>query len=775
MPIYNPKKQKFKVWKQKETPDVDVDSCIFGKDKQPNIVSIEVDQKNAEVILFCETKDGIETHREPHTFWLLSPTQYDQGYTKLDGNLHYQYIHEFQKYYPWKVERDKRKDQLYYCFDQREAAMIYNGYTYFKNMNIDDLSVLSFDIEAAGLLDVPHKEVYTIASTYTKNGKVIRKLFRADECGGEQNLIKKWVEWVGKMDPSVITGWNIFGYDLPYLQKCAEKYKMKLKLGRDGSDIFISRSESHFRYDGTNTWPYNNISIYGREIIDGMFLAVRYDIGRSFPSWKLKDCADHKYEEICDKVAAGKANAIEQNLYDVRQNRQFYEAENIRADWESGDQELRDLICQYCQHDSDETLFLFQIMIPPYFYLAPSIPKSFTQMITKASGSQINGLFIRSYLQNGYSIPYPSEKEPYEGAISYGNPGVYENVVKFDVASLYPSIMRQYKVWNKEKEPLGLFPKVVEYFTIERLKNKKLAKETGNSYYDGLQAAQKVAINSMYGFLGMPYSHFNSPYHAAFVTRKGREILQLGIEWCSGCRMEKYIKKQTPSKTEYAYRTTEVPAEERCKIAHNYEIVNVDTDSFSFHINQEPVSKEKRDELQDELNSLYPELIRWEDDGYFDRVVVLRAKNYVLNVGGKIKWKGSGIKATTKEKALQELIHDIIKSFLGMDDRTPLEIYESCVEEGFNVEDISRWCSKKSVTTSLLKAKRENEAKPLRAIEGEGLQIGDKFYVYFYDKDTLKLDKHFDGVYDKKKMMEKVYNTIKVFSGILDVKNTFKN
>src|SRR6266700_7567109 len=156
--------------------------------------------------------------------------------------------------------------------------------------------------------------------------------------------------------------------------------------------------------------------------------------------------------------------------------------------------------------------------------MAQSIPKSFTSIMTSASGSQINSMMIRSYLQEGHSIPKADIPVPFEGAISYGPPGVYRNMLKLDVASLYPSIIREHKICNLQKDTNANFLKLVEYFTLERLKNKKLAKETGNNYYTDLSESQKILINSAYGFLSTNGLNFNSPRHAAEITEKGRQI-----------------------------------------------------------------------------------------------------------------------------------------------------------------------------------------------------------------------------------------------------------
>jgi hypothetical protein len=53
----------------------------------------------------------------------------------------------------------------------------------------------------------------------------------------------------------------------------------------------------------------------------------------------------------------------------------------------------------------------------------------------------------------------------------------------------------------------------------------------------------------------------------------------------------------------------------------------------------------------------------WEDDGVFEKVGVLKAKNYILREKGSVenKKKGSSITDSKKEPALLEMLDKIIK------------------------------------------------------------------------------------------------------------------
>ena len=503
---------------------------IFGKDKTEKVVCVEVD--GDKITLFKEVNGKIEVETRENKYWLVNPTKIDDTFKPLDGNLHYKYIKTTNNRNVWMAARNKLK-KSWSVWNEKESAMIFNGITHFKGMELNELSVLSFDIEAAGLLDHKHKETYVIACTLFKNGEITRKQFAEDDCRGEKQMLLDFCKWVREVDPSVITGWNIYGYDFPYLEKCAKKHKITLNLGRDGSPLEVDQRESKFRYDGANDWTYKNCKIYGREIIDGMFLAVRYDIGRSFPNWKLKDITEHLYQQIEKKKTAGKSlNEVEQRIYNIQQGRQFYDASKIKENWK--DRTEREKIKRYCINDGDDSLNFFHLAVPAYFYLNQKVPKPFSDMINKATGSQMNSIMVRAYLQENHSLPQSSPKAEYEGAISFGVPGLYKNVLRLDLSALYPSIMREYKIYNKKKDPKAYFLLVTDYLAEERLKHKKIANEQGTKYDRDMEQSLKVGANSLYGFLGASGLLFNSPEDAALVTRKGREILDQAIEWASG-------------------------------------------------------------------------------------------------------------------------------------------------------------------------------------------------------------------------------------------------
>lgn len=225
---------------------------------------------------------------------------------------------------------------------------------------------------------------------------------------------------------------------------------------------------------------------------------------------------------------------------------------------------------------------------------------------------------------------------------------------------------------------------------------------------------------------------------------------------------------------------------------HNFIISGGDTDAINFSKQDgSPFSKEEVDAIFKELNEISPEFMVWECDGVFDKVIVVRAKNYILYDGKKIIIKGSGLKVTMKETALKEMIKRFIDSMLELSKETPSEIYHSYVKEIHNIKDISRWCSKKTITASVLKPKRSNEQKVADALLGKGYTEGDKIKVYFkYDGERinekispktgkvsrtkeklfiLKCEEDWDNDHSADKLLGKLYKNVQVFEKVLDM------
>jgi DNA polymerase elongation subunit (family B) len=494
-----------------------MNKLIYGRNDFQKIVSIE--PLDGQLEIFHLENNEIKSTIIDNSYWILSSRKEKEDWVKLKGNLHFKYGKQYKSIseYYYNKKRLKEKD-TFTIGDLKENSLINKGLTYYKGLSPKDLPILTFDIESTSLKMDESAKVLLISNTYRNKDKVEIKLFAYDEYWSQGEMLEAWCQWVREKNPAIICGHNIYNYDLPYLQYIADKEGIQLELGMDKSPIKFNPYESKFRKDQTQDIHYRKAYIYGRELVDTMFLAIKYDI------------ASKKYESY------GLKKIIEQEgLIDA--NRTFYDASQIRYKYK--DPKEWKLIKDYCKDDSNDALKLFDLMAPSLFYWTQIVPMSFQRVIESATGSQINSLMIRSYLQDGHSIPKADEiKEEFQGAISYGKPGIYSNCIKWDVSSLYPSIIRQYEIYPKHKDPNKNFLQIIEILTEERLKNKKLAKETGERFYTDIEQSQKIGINSAYGFMGTNGLNFNYLSGASEITKHGREILKQAIKWATGSEFE---------------------------------------------------------------------------------------------------------------------------------------------------------------------------------------------------------------------------------------------
>lgn len=241
---------------------------------------------------------------------------------------------------------------------------------------------------------------------------------------------------------------------------------------------------------------------------------------------------------------------------------------------------------------------------------------------------------------------------------------------------------------------------------------------------------------------------------------------------------------------------------------HNNILINADTDAILITKPDGAAWSEiEQYSFLQELNNQFPALIKFEHDGYFQKVFVLGGKNYILYDGKKIKTKGSSMKDQKKEPALKEMMSRIIEALVFDKKETLIEIYESYITEALHIKDITRWASKKTISESILvcrdwteddikqKKLRKNETDIWDAIKDmEDLQLGNKVFVYpcilesriekkqFKNgkikektvlKTGLKITDKWCNDHNSEKLIERVVSTLNIFNKILPNKEVF--
>jgi DNA polymerase elongation subunit (family B) len=739
---------------------------IFGKNPLERIVSIEVTEDVATI--FRELEDGtLDIQKHPNRFWILATKPFGPGWVKLEGEQAFKYGKQYKKFADYYGDKKRLPyTEIYAIGNSVEALQVKDGLTYYKGSRHDEISILSFDIETTGLDHNDESKVILISNTFRKQGKITRKLFSYDDYSNCAEMIDAWADWVRDVDPSIMCGHNIYAYDLPYLNFCHSKYSEDpIILGRLDKPITFNKWESKYRIDGSRELHYHKAQVYGRELVDTIFLAYKYDaVEKKYESYSLKPIIA---VEGLEKVG-----------------RVFYDASTIRTNYLIPEELVK--IKAYAEDDADDSLALYDLMVPAQFYLTQSIPKPFQLVIESATGSQINSLLVRAYLQDKRAVAKANDlsEETVEGGISFAVPGIYKNVFKIDIKSCYPSQILRFKLYDEEKDPEAYYYKLVEHFTLQRYEYKEKHRTTNDIYWKNLDAMAKIFINSSYGVANTSGLNYNSANVARKITLESRSIIDMALRWSSGLGYNRWAERfyevvgEKPEDRVYlSLPEVGLPT----KYEHDFIIAPSDTDSISFcKSDMSEFSPEELKSLLGEINEQSPDKVLWEDDGYYKTIVALKAKNYVLYDGKKLKIKGSALKGSTRPEAIKEFIKKTIDTMVYTENVEQVnpklqEVYDQYVQEAMNVDNIKRWSARKTLSSTMLASERANETKVIEAIKGSDYREGDRFFTYYKDDDSLGLSENFDGNYNKKRLLKNLHDTISIFDTVLPVKDLFKN
>ena len=458
-----------------QTPALEYDPVLFGKDLTPRIVAVE--PVNNHIRLFIRAGGQLQTLEEPFRPWLLSDkavrlpgVEWQTLAGELEGRrmLKYLAICNYREAFEnlRRALREEHREIVAYGSLARQYLML-SGKTLFKGMTFDDLHRLQLDIETTTLTpDQAGAQVLMVALSDTRG-------FEALLDGDEKQILEQLVECIRALDPDVIEGHNLFGFDLPYLVARARALGVPLRLGRDGSEVRITPPRQCII--GANSRTFTPAFVHGRHLIDTYLTVQRFDIGRGdLESYGLKEAA--------------------QQLGIAAPDRIYLDREQIPQLWRTDPETVR----RYCLQDVHETRRLADLTLPTEFYQCQMLPDTLQNLATIGTGEKANLMFLRAYLAQGYAIPTSQEVRPYPGGYTeVRQVGRIDRIVKADVESLYPSVMLRYGI-KPSADHLNVFLPTLERLRHLRLEAKARAKAAHGAeaaYWDGLQNSFKILIN----------------------------------------------------------------------------------------------------------------------------------------------------------------------------------------------------------------------------------------------------------------------------------------
>jgi len=434
------------------------------------------------------------------------------------------------------------------------------------------LNIASFDLECTSSgdgtfpqFDKPDHHIIQIGTTITTYGiddSMLRYVATLGDCSPiegaivesydtEDEMILGWVRFIERSNVHILTGYNIYGFDMRYLYKRAEMFDIEdellegLSWLRNGPAVYV---EKQLISSGLGDNMLYRIDIPGIVSLDVMKV-LQADASKKLTSWKLDHVAEH---------------FTGQKKEDVKPNEIFALQE--------GDADDRKRIATYCIQDCA----LCNLLIDRLCLLTNNIAMAavccvpLSYIFLRGQGIKIFSLVAKYCANEGFAIPtkdrtLPRPEGKYQGAIVLNMvPGYYDTpITVLDFASLYPSSqiaanlshdtlvvderynnlpnvsyrdvefeedgrMVTYR-WASVPGKPGVVPNILKHLLNERKAVKKMMKSETNAFMkqvlDGQQQALKITCNSVYGQTGAFTSNIYLRPLASCTTALGREFL----------------------------------------------------------------------------------------------------------------------------------------------------------------------------------------------------------------------------------------------------------
>ena len=380
-----------------------------------------------------------------------------------------------------------------------------------------DFAVMSFDIET----DYESDALFSIAFVSAQVRRVLMIGDGVDDelieyLGDERSLLQRWIEWVEQIDPDILIGWNLVNFDLRLLQKKATALAVPLAIGRKGALPQWRQSQA----DRSHYF----VLIPGRVVLDGIdtLRAATYN----FPSFALEAVA----RELLDR---GKL------IHDHDKADPLYKAKQIR-------QQFRDNKPQLAAYNLEDCQLVWDIFERAELIRFAIERAQLTGLEMDRAGGSVaafDNLYLPRLHRKGYIAPnigdYQGDLSAPGGYVMDSKPGLQGSVLVLDYKSLYPSIIRTFRVdpyarlaaasaqeadiipgydgasFHKNEH---ILPQIIESLWAAR----DQAKRDANA---ALSQAIKIIMNSFYGVLGTSGCRLHDSRLTSSITKRGHDII----------------------------------------------------------------------------------------------------------------------------------------------------------------------------------------------------------------------------------------------------------
>jgi DNA polymerase-2 len=330
-------------------------------------------------------------------------------------------------------------------------------------------------------------------------------VFVADEAA----LLRAFFDEIAAIDPDVLCGWNVVEFDLAVLEARCRLLRVPFALGRAGELARV--------LPGATPQQVSVARVPGRVVLDG--IATLKSATFSFERFTLESVSQ-KLLGRGKKIAAGK-----DALAEIRR----MHAEDPHA------------LAAYNLEDCRLVLDVFEKADLLGFAMERARLTGLAMDRQGGSVAAFDHLYLPRLHRRGFVAPDVGVSSPENVASPGGHvldsvPGLFRGVLSFDFRSLYPSIIRTFRI-----DPLGLFQPgddpvpgydgaafardgAILPEMIEKLHDAR--SEAMAAKNEALSRAIKILMNSFYGVLGTPGCRFFDPRLPTSITLRGHAVIE---------------------------------------------------------------------------------------------------------------------------------------------------------------------------------------------------------------------------------------------------------
>ena len=599
-----------------------------------------------------------------------------------------QYVYQFiSEYWPNTIKYDP---ELIKVFSIDIETATEEG---FPNIELANEEILLITVK-----DNYNKKIATFGTREYNNTRDDVKYIR---CIDEQQMLKEFIVFWQNNYPDVLTGWNIYGFDIPYLVNRMNRIVGESMTNRL-SPWGIIRDKKIYA-NGNNIQSYDFIGISTLDYLD-LYKKFTY---QNQESYRLDYIAE---------VELGQ-NKLE-NKFDTFKD--FYTQDWQRfVDYNIHDTELVDRL--------EDKMKLIELV----YTLAFQSKINFNDVYSPV---RMWDMIIYNYLRD-HKIIIPTKSDESEKPTAFEGAyvkdplvGQHKWVASFDLNSLYPHLIMQYNMspetltdtkvnvdvesllngteidkskvaglavtangWCYRKDVKGFLPALMEKMYSDRSKFKKQMLKAEQEYEKtkdpilvkeisrlrNLQMAMKIALNSAYGAVGNRYFRYYDLRIAEGITLSG----QLSIRWMANklnAFMNKTLKTEDKDfvigiDTDSIYLSLEDLVEQTCKGKSTEEKIQYMDKACNKII--EPFIDNGYKELAEYMNA-YDQKMFMKREVLADKAIWVAKKRYILNVHNsegvqyaqpKIKVSGLEMVKSSTPSVVRTKLHESLKVILHED------------------------------------------------------------------------------------------------------------